>query len=111
MTDTSKKQEAQSHFKKVRQEGDAKNAMAEYEARAVAVRERTEQLKALRLAREASEQAAAPRPKPKPKSPGRTGLGETGKSDHPGKTGKAGKKSAATLADWLDQQGSSGRRS
>jgi hypothetical protein len=103
MTDTSKKQEAQSHFKRARQEGDAKSAMAEYEARAVAVRERTEQLKALRLAREASEQADAPRPKPKTaagKTPGKTG-----------KTGKAGKNSAATLADWLNEQGRSGRRS
>ena len=103
MTDTSKKREAQSHFKKARQEGDAKNAMAEYEARAVTVRERTEQLKALRLAREASEQAAAPRPKPKTaarKSPGKTG-----------KTDKMGKTNAATLADWLNEQGRSGRRS
>jgi hypothetical protein len=101
MTDASKKQEAQSHFKKARQEGDAKNAMAEYEARAVAVRERTEQLKALRLARKASEHAVAA----KPKTAGRKSPAKTGK------TGKAGKKSAATLADWLNEHGRSGRRS
>lgn len=104
MIDNPKKQEAQSHFKKARQEGDAKSAMAEYEARAAAVRERTEQLKALRLAREASEQALAP--KPKPKAAARKSSGKTGKA------GKAGKRStAATLAEWLDQQGNSGRRS
>jgi hypothetical protein len=105
MTDTSKKREAQSHFKKARQEGDAKNAMLEYEARAVAIRERTEQLKALRLAREASEQAAAPTPKTKTKTAGRKNPAKTGK------TGNPGKKSAATLADWLNEQGRSGRRS
>lgn len=99
MTDSSKKQEAQSHFKKAHQQGDAKSGVAEYEARAAAIRERTEQLKALRLAREASVQAAAP--KPKPKAAVRK---STGKADK-------GKRTTATLAEWLDQQGNSGRRS
>ena len=52
---------------RARQAEDGKKAMAEYEASAAATRAKTEKLKALRLAKEASE-AAAPKPAAKTKS-------------------------------------------
>ena len=47
---------------RARQAEDGKKAMAEYEADASATRIKTEKLRALRLAREAAEQAAPPPP-------------------------------------------------
>jgi hypothetical protein len=73
---------------------DGKNALAEYEAQAAAVRARTERLRALRLARE----AAAPPPAPK-----RTATGKA-------RAGKSTKGSAASLSSWLKDQQNSGRR-
>ena len=81
---------------RARQAEDGKKAMAEYEASAAATRVKTEKLRALRLAKEAAEQAA---PKPvmaKAKS----------------KSTSAKKKKAVPegkLADWLDDQTDSGR--
>jgi len=77
---------------------DGKKAMAEYEARAIAVREKTERLRALRLAREAAEgptvaKRAAARSTPVKRKP----------------AGK-GKATSATLAAWLEDQQKSGRR-
>ena len=46
---------------RARQAEDGKKAMAEYQANAVATREKTEKLRALRLARDAAA-AAAPKP-------------------------------------------------
>jgi len=111
MTDADKKPEAQGAFKKARQEGDAKKAMAEYEAQAIAIREKTERLRALRLAREAEMAASAP-PKRKPAvRKSASGAGTSGRSSStPGKRGKAEKRSPGTLADWLSQQDRSGRR-
>jgi hypothetical protein len=76
---------------------DGKKAMAEYEAAALAMRVKTERLRAMRLAREAEVAKSAPKPAAKKKS-----------------TAKAsGKKSAdsGTLSDWLDAQERGGRRS
>ena len=81
---------------RARQAEDGKKAMAEYEASAAATRVKTEKLRALRLAREAAEQAAPKPVKTKAKS----------------KSTSTKKKKAAPegkLADWLDDQTDSGR--
>jgi len=74
---------------------DGRKAMAEYEAKAAATREKTEKLRALRLAREAAEANAAPPPTTKTK----------GKS----KAAKKPVRVAGKLADWLEDQQDSGR--
>ena len=74
---------------------DGKNAVAEYEAQAAAVRAKTERLRAQRLAREAAEPPAAPK---------RTAAKK-------GKSGKgAGDGTSASLSTWLKDQQNSGRR-
>ena len=81
---------------RARQAEDGKKAMAEYEASAAATRVKTEKLRALRLAREAAEEAA-----PKPV-----------KTKAKAKSTSTKKKKAAPegkLADWLDDQTDSGR--
>jgi hypothetical protein len=68
LADNSKKlSAAEIQFKKTQQAIEGKQAMAQYEADAVATRKKTERLKALRLARDAEEAAAAPAVKPKKK--------------------------------------------
>jgi hypothetical protein len=54
---------AEANFKKEQRAKDAENAMADYEAQAHVVREKTARLRALRLAKEATEQKAQPKPK------------------------------------------------
>jgi hypothetical protein len=76
---------------------EARKAMSEYEANAAATRAKTERLKALRLAKEAQEAAAAPVKAPAAKK----------KS---AKTGKAVKKDPGKLSDWIKDQQNSGRR-
>jgi len=81
---------------RARQAEDGKKAMAEYEASAAATRVKTEKLRALRLAKEAAEQAAPKPVKTKAKS----------------KSTSAKKKKAVPegkLAYWLDDQTDSGR--
>jgi hypothetical protein len=73
---------------------DGKTALAEYEAKAEAVRAKTERLRALRLAREAAEATAAPK---------RT-VAKKAKSTN---TAKA---TSATLSAWLQDQQKGGRR-
>jgi hypothetical protein len=73
---------------------DAKNALAEYEAQAQAVRAKTERLRAMRLAREAAEPAAAPKRSAVKKA----------------KSGKAAKGTNESLSAWLKDQQNSGRR-
>jgi hypothetical protein len=90
------KTESQAKAAQRAQEG--RNAMAEYEAEAQAVRAKTERLRALRLAREAAEAAAAP----KRAAPGR--------SRKSGKTGRSAKGASATLSAWLQEQQKGGRR-
>jgi hypothetical protein len=81
----SKKYEATEQFAKLQRANDAKKATSEYESQALALRAKTERLKALRLARD----AAAP-PPAKPKR-------------------RAGKKGAGGLSDFLDGQAKDGR--
>jgi hypothetical protein len=59
MAENSKKDTAQAQFAKLQRANDAKQAMAEYEADAVAMRAKTERLRALRLARDVELAAAA----------------------------------------------------
>jgi hypothetical protein len=95
MDDTSEKKEANAPFAKEQRLNDAKQAMAEYEAAAVATRAKTERLRALRLARDAATPSA---PAKKRKAAA-------------GKKGKAGGAQASgNLADWLDDQAKQGRR-
>jgi hypothetical protein len=74
---------------------DGKNAVAEYEAHAAALRAKTERLRALRLARE----AAAPPPAPK------RSAAKKAKS-----SSRAGKGTSESLSTWLKDQQNSGRR-
>jgi hypothetical protein len=89
MADKTNKHEASAQTAKSQRANDAKQAMTEYEAEAVALRAKTERLKALRLARDAAA------PVPAAAAPKR----------------KAKKKSAGSLSDWLDGQSKEGRRS
>ncbi len=57
-------QRAEKSFKQERRVRNARKAMTEYEAQALAIREKTERLKALRLAKEAQSQTDEPPPKP-----------------------------------------------
>jgi hypothetical protein len=54
------RQRAEKSFKKEERGRDARNAMAEYEAQAAAIRKKTAHLKALRLAKEAEGLASDP---------------------------------------------------
>jgi hypothetical protein len=83
----SKKHEANAQFAKLQRANDAKQATSDYEATAVALRAKTERLKALRLARDA---AAGPLEPAAPKRKGK-------------------KKSTDSLSDWLDGQAKEGR--
>jgi hypothetical protein len=87
MTEKSGKYGANAQFAKMLRAEDAKKATSEYEANAVALRAKTERLKALRLARDKS--AAAPEP-------------ATTKR-------KIKKKTKGSLSDWLDGQAKDGR--
>ncbi|HZC54612.1 MAG TPA: hypothetical protein VE396_01010 [Xanthobacteraceae bacterium] len=69
MAESSKKNEANAQFAKTQRASDAKQAMAEYETAAAAIRAKTERLKALRLARDAAAPPEAPATA-KPKSAG-----------------------------------------
>ena len=84
---------------RARQAEDGKKAMAEYEASAAATRAKTEKLKALRLAKEAADEAA-PKPPAKTKAKAKPGAKSTKKK----KAAPEGK-----LSDWLEDQGNSGR--
>lgn len=90
---------------RARQAEDGKKAMAEYEASAAATRAKTEKLRALRLAKEAADEAA---PKPPAKTKARSAKSGAAKSG--AKPSKAKKKAPdGKLADWLDGQADSGR--
>lgn len=95
MADQSKTDKANAEFRKLQRVEDGKKAMSEYEAERERVRANTARLRALRLARDAEEQAA------QPVAPAKKAAKKTTKV----------KKSAGTLADWLSGQQASGRRS
>ena len=65
LADDVSKLRAEAQFRKAQQAKDGKAAMAEYEANAAAVRANTERLRALRLAREAAAENAAPTAAPR----------------------------------------------
>ena len=88
MAEKSNKHEANAQFAKVQRANDAKKATSEYESAAVALRAKTERLKALRLARDAAA------PPPEPAAPKR----------------KSRKKAEGKLSEWLDGQAKEGRR-
>ena len=62
-------QRAERNFKKEERARDGRKAMTEYEVQAVAVRAKTERLKALRLAKEAEAQTEVPPAKPTKRRP------------------------------------------
>src|SRR5262249_61646046 len=85
MAENSSKDVAQAQFAKLQRANDAKQAVADYEAQAVAMREKTARLRALRLARD-GELAAAGKPAPAAKRGAKTEAARTPKG---------------TLADWI----------
>ncbi len=95
--DQSKKDEAQAQFAKTQRAEDGRKAMAEYEAAAIAMRAKTERLRALRLARDA-ELAKNPPAKPTRRT----------KSAKPA---KAAKPAPGNLSDWLEGREKGGHRS
>lgn len=95
LADRSKKDEALAQFQKLQRAEDGKKAMSEYESEGAAVRAKTERLKALRLARDAAEEAA-PR---------------KGKAAAKKKPTSKKKGTSATLSGWLKDQQGGGRRS
>lgn len=99
MADHSKKEQANAQFKKLQRAEDGKKAMSEYESERIAIRAKTERLRALRLARDAAAHAAALAAPPKPATVRKK------------KSATATKKTAATLSEWLKDQRASGRDS
>jgi hypothetical protein len=96
LADNSKKlNAAEIQFKKTQQAIEGKQAMAQYEADAVATRKKTERLKALRLARDAEEAATAP---PAPV-----------KKKKAAKKAKPSKDRSASLSEWWKGEKDDGR--
>jgi hypothetical protein len=93
LADNSKKDEANVQFKKLQRAEDGKKAMSEYESEGAAVQAKTARLRALRLARDAAEAAAAPKAVAGPKK----------------KAARAKKEKPATLSTWLKGQQGDGR--
>jgi hypothetical protein len=96
MEDGSDKNAANAQPAMISRQDEAKQAMAEYEAAAIATRAKTERLRALRLARE----AASPQPAPAKKR----------KAAATKSKGKSGSQASGSLADWLDEEAKQGRR-
>jgi hypothetical protein len=94
LADNVKRHQADVQFNKLQRVEDGKKAVSEYEAAGAAMRARTAQLKALRLARDAELKVAAPA------------------AAAPAKKKRAGKKQPATsLSDWLKDREGSGHNS
>lgn len=94
LADEAAKARANTQFVRAQQAEDGRKAMAEYEAKAVQTREKTERLRALRMAKEEADAKAAPAVVPKTK----------GK-----KAAKKPARVAGKLADWIEDQQDSGR--
>ena len=77
------------------QSEEAKQAARDYETEMAAVRAKTERLRALRMARDASSPPPPPKAAPKKKAA----------------SAKAEKRTNSTLSQWLDEQQRSGRKS
>jgi hypothetical protein len=97
LSDNSKQADKESRIKRLAQQAEeGKKARADYEAEGRAVREKMAKLKALRLAKEATDrEAAANAPAPVKGA---------------AKKKKAGKKEAVPLSQWLDGEAKDGRR-
>jgi hypothetical protein len=93
----SEKNQANAQLAKTQRLDDAKQALAEYEAAALATRAKTERLRALRLARDAASPPQATKRKSAPAKKGKNG-------------GKSSGDNSGRLADWLDDQAKEGRR-
>jgi hypothetical protein len=94
LIDRPKKDDAQAQFKKLQRAEDGKKAMAEYEAENLAIRAKTERLKAARLARDA---AAAKAPPKAAASPAKKPVKKKAKGKSP------------SLSDYLKDQKTDGR--
>jgi hypothetical protein len=95
LADDLAKARAKTQAVRLLQAEDGRKAMAEYEAKIIATREKTERLRALRLARQAEQSKSAPAPTAKTK----------GKS----KAAKKPARVAGKLVDWLEDRQESGR--
>jgi len=104
MAEDSKKDVAQAQFAKLQRANDAKQAVADYEAEAVALRAKTARLRALRLARDAEVAAAAPA------APAKKKAAKATKSAKGAKGTKGTKGATATLSDWLQDREGSGHK-
>jgi hypothetical protein len=94
LADDVSKARAEAQFRKAQQAKDGKAAMAEYEAKAAAVRANTERLRALRLARDAAAAKAAPTAAPAARS----------------KPARKAKSPPGKLSDWLETRQTSGHK-
>ena len=94
--------EAQKQYAKLQRGDGGKKAVAGYEAEAIAMRAKTEKLRALRLARDAELAANAPPAPAKKKAPAKGARGAKG--------AKATEGTTATLSDWLDAREGSGHK-
>jgi hypothetical protein len=94
LADDVSKARAEAQFRKAQQAKDGKAAMAEYEAKAAAVRANTERLRALRLARDAAAAKAAPTAAPAARS----------------KPPRKAKSPPGKLSDWLEIRQTSGHK-
>jgi hypothetical protein len=97
--------EAQKQYAKLQRSDGGKKAVAGYEAEAIAMRAKTEKLRALRLARDAELAANAPPAPAKKKAPAKGTKGAKG-----AKGAKATEGTTSTLSDWLDAREGSGHK-
>jgi hypothetical protein len=97
VADQDKNDRTQAQLRNAQRAADGRKAMADYEAEAAAIRAKTERLRALRLAKEAADGAAAtaaPKGSAAPKK----------------KAGKPASASLSTLSDWLKNRERGGHR-
>ena len=117
MAENTRRNEVNAPFDKESRARDGKKAMSEYEAEGIAIRAKTERLRAMRLAKEAAE---PPVVKPAPKAAAKGAAKGAKKSATkagtkaaaaPKKKAAKPKKDKSTLSAWLDGQETDGRRS
>ena len=102
MANDPRRQRADAQFSKAQRAEDGKKALAQYENEAAAVRAKTERLRALRLARDAAEGAAAPVAASPAKKAAAKGSKKGG--------GKGGKTAAGSLSGWLKDREGAGHK-
>ncbi|MGC2780235.1 MAG: hypothetical protein WA418_31810 [Bradyrhizobium sp.] len=105
MADHAKTDQANAQFKKLQRADDGKKAMSEYEAERVAIRAKTERLRALRLARDAATTPVEAAPVKK------TPVKKTPATKAPAKKTAVKKGKGKSLSEWLKVEEGSGRRS